>query len=81
MRRPDGAECSDPLVRQLYDNVRCASAGTTSTFPRTARPARDERLGWTGDTQVFAPMALFLFDCAAIPGSWLVDGGSSRFPT
>jgi alpha-L-rhamnosidase len=25
-------------------------------------PQRDERLGWTGDIQVFAPTATFLFD-------------------
>ncbi|KAG6355937.1 hypothetical protein INS49_015321 [Diaporthe citri] len=34
---------------------------------------RDERLGWTGDIQVFAPTASYLFDTAAFLGEWLQD--------
>ncbi|KPV54574.1 alpha-L-rhamnosidase, partial [Kouleothrix aurantiaca] len=36
-------------------------------------PQRDERLGWTGDIQVFAPTASFLFDTAGFLQSWLAD--------
>ena len=36
-------------------------------------PQRDERLGWTGDIQVFAPAATFLYDCCALLISWLDD--------
>lgn len=36
-------------------------------------PQRDERLGWTGDIQVFAPTANFLFDTSAFLGEWLRD--------
>ena len=36
-------------------------------------PQRDERLGWTGDIQVFAPTASFLYDCAGFLTSWLAD--------
>jgi alpha-L-rhamnosidase len=36
-------------------------------------PQRDERLGWTGDIQVFAPTASYLYDSSAFLGSWLVD--------
>ena len=36
-------------------------------------PQRDERLGWTGDIQVFAPTANYLFDTSAFLGSWLRD--------
>ena len=36
-------------------------------------PQRDERLGWTGDLQVFAPTASFLFDTAGMLRSWLAD--------
>ena len=36
-------------------------------------PQRDERLGWTGDIQVFAPTATFLFDCRDFLASWLAD--------
>lgn len=36
-------------------------------------PQRDERLGWTGDIQVFAPTANYLFDTTAFLGGWLQD--------
>jgi alpha-L-rhamnosidase len=36
-------------------------------------PQRDERLGWTGDIQVFAPTAAFLYDTAGFLASWLAD--------
>jgi len=36
-------------------------------------PQRDERLGWTGDIQVFAPTATFLFDAAGFLTNWLAD--------
>ena len=67
-------ECSDPLVQQLHDNVRWSMRGNFVDIP-TDCPARDERLGWTGDVQVFAPTALFMYDCAALLDSWLVDVG------
>ncbi len=36
-------------------------------------PQRDERLGWTGDIQVFIPTANYLFDTSAFLGGWLRD--------
>lgn len=72
-------ECSDPLVQRLHDNVRWSMRGNFVDIP-TDCPARDERLGWTGDVQVFAPTALFLYDCAALLDSWLVDVGLEQFP-
>jgi alpha-L-rhamnosidase len=36
-------------------------------------PQRDERLGWTGDIQVFGPTASYLFDSDAFLASWLRD--------
>ena len=49
-----------------------ACAATSSTCP-TDCPQRDERLGWTGDLQVFAPTASFLYDCAGMLAAWLRD--------
>ncbi|KAL2829874.1 bacterial alpha-L-rhamnosidase-domain-containing protein [Aspergillus pseudoustus] len=34
---------------------------------------RDERLGWTGDIQVFAPVAMFLYDSVSMLSGWLED--------
>ncbi len=36
-------------------------------------PQRDERLGWTGDLQTFAPTASFMFDVAGFLADWLED--------
>lgn len=36
-------------------------------------PQREERLGWTGDVQVFAPSACFLYDTTSFLSSWLED--------
>jgi len=36
-------------------------------------PQRDERLGWTGDIQVFSPTASYLYDVSGFLQSWLKD--------
>ena len=46
--------CSDPLLEQLHRNVVWGLRGNFVSLP-TDCPQRDERLGWTGDAQVFAP--------------------------
>jgi alpha-L-rhamnosidase len=43
-------------------------------------PQRDERLGWTGDIQVFAPTASFLYDCSGMLSSWLKDVAVEQLP-
>ncbi|WP_228011188.1 glycoside hydrolase family 78 protein [Nonomuraea phyllanthi] len=71
--RPTGEfDCSDPLLNRLHDNVRWSMRGNYVDLP-TDCPQRDERLGWTGDIQVFAPTAAFLYDCAGPLSSWLAD--------
>ncbi len=72
LRRTGSFECSDPLVNRLHDNVVWSLRGNTVDIP-TDCPQRDERLGWTGDIQVFAPTAAFLYDVDAFLASWLVD--------
>jgi alpha-L-rhamnosidase len=67
-----GFSCSAALVNQLHDNVRRSMHGNFLSIP-TDCPQRDERLGWTGDIQVFAPTASFLADCSAFLTSWLED--------
>jgi alpha-L-rhamnosidase len=64
--------CSDPMLNRLHENVRWSAKGNFVDVP-TDCPQRDERLGWTGDLQVFMPTACFLFDCEAMLGSWLDD--------
>jgi alpha-L-rhamnosidase len=72
MRRTGRFTCSDPLLTRLHDNVVWSMRGNFVDIP-TDCPQRDERLGWTGDIQVFAPTAAFLYDCAGPLSSWLAD--------
>jgi alpha-L-rhamnosidase len=64
--------CSDERLNRLHDNVRWSMRGNFVDVP-TDCPQRDERLGWTGDIQVFAPAAAFLYDCCGFLESWLSD--------
>ncbi|WP_305081023.1 MULTISPECIES: glycoside hydrolase family 78 protein [unclassified Nocardiopsis] len=78
--RPTGEfTCSDPLLQRLHENVRWSMRGNFVDVP-TDCPQRDERLGWTGDIQVFAPTASFLYDCAGMLRSWLADLAAEQYP-
>ncbi|KAF9875293.1 alpha-rhamnosidase [Colletotrichum karsti] len=72
MRRRGFFECSNPHVNQLHKNVVWSMRGNFLSIP-TDCPQRDERLGWTGDLQVFCPTATFLYDTLGILGNWLQD--------
>ncbi len=72
MERTGWFECSNPLVNQLHENVVWSMRGNFFDVP-TDCPQRDERLGWTGDIQVFAPTASFLYNVAGFLQSWLAD--------
>lgn len=72
MERTGWFECSDPDLNRLHDNVLWSMKGNFVDIP-TDCPQRDERLGWTGDIQVFAPTASFLYDCSGMLSSWLKD--------
>ncbi|MBL7497367.1 glycoside hydrolase family 78 protein [Frankia sp. CNm7] len=72
LERTGWFSCSDPLVERLHDNVVWSMRGNFLDVP-TDCPQRDERLGWTGDLQVFAPTASFLHDSAGFLASWLAD--------
>jgi alpha-L-rhamnosidase len=72
MERTGWFECSDPLINRLHENAVWSMRGNFLDLP-TDCPQRDERLGWTGDIQVFSPTATFLYDCAGFLSSWLAD--------
>ncbi len=65
-------ECSNPLVNQLQHNIQWGQKGNFLDVP-TDCPQRDERLGWTGDAQVFARTACFNMDAAAFYTKWMKD--------
>lgn len=72
--------CSDPLINRLHENVVWSMRGNFLDVP-TDCPQRDERLGWTGDIQVFAPTACFLYDVAGFLTSWLADLAAEQAPS
>lgn len=72
LRRTGWFGCSEPLVNQLHENIVWSARGNFLDVP-TDCPQRDERLGWTGDIQVFARTAAFLFDVNGFLSSWSQD--------
>lgn len=79
MRRTGWLETSNPDLNRLHENVRWGMRGNFLSIP-TDCPQRDERLGWTGDVQVFAPTASFLYDSAGFLESWLTDVALEQLP-
>ncbi|MCL4266322.1 MAG: family 78 glycoside hydrolase catalytic domain [Anaerolineae bacterium] len=65
-------ECSHPLINQLQHNIVWGQKGNFVDVP-TDCPQRDERLGWTGDTQVFIRTACFNMNAASFFTKWLRD--------
>jgi alpha-L-rhamnosidase len=71
--------CSEPLINQLQHNIQWGQKGNFLDVP-TDCPQRDERLGWTGDAQVFAPTAAFNFNVAAFFTKWMKDVAADQLP-
>ncbi len=72
-------ECSNPLINQLQHNVVWGQKGNFVDVP-TDCPQRDERLGWTGDAQVFIRTACFNRDVAGFFTKWLADLAAEQHP-
>lgn len=64
--------CSDELVNQLQHNILWGQKGNFLDIP-TDCPQRDERLGWTGDAQVFIRTAAFNMNVVPFFEKWLKD--------
>jgi alpha-L-rhamnosidase len=65
-------ECSDTNLNQLFSNIVWGQRGNFLSVP-TDCPQRDERMGWMGDAQVFAPTAARNADVSAFFTKWMVD--------
>ncbi|KAH2438710.1 hypothetical protein KXW63_001774, partial [Aspergillus fumigatus] len=72
MRRTGHFRCSDPLLNRLHENIVWSMRGNFVGIP-TDCPQRDERLGWTGDINMFADTVSFLFDVSGMLSSWMKD--------
>lgn len=70
-------ETSHPDVNRLISNIRWGQRGNYFSVP-TDCPQRDERLGWTGDTQAFCGTASYNADVAGFFHKWLQDARDSQ---
>ncbi|RKY11581.1 MAG: alpha-L-rhamnosidase [Planctomycetota bacterium] len=65
-------ECSDEMINKLYRNI-CQTQRANFIDIPTDCPQRDERLGWTGDAQIYIRTACMNTDTHAFFTKWLAD--------
>ena len=64
--------CDNPIVDKVYQNALWGQRGNFLNVP-TDCPQRDERLGWTADTQIFCKSAMYNMDCKIFYKKYLRD--------
>ncbi|WP_099469739.1 alpha-L-rhamnosidase [Konateibacter massiliensis] len=72
-------ECSNQDINQLWHNIRWGMKSNFVDVP-TDCPQRDERLGWTGDAQIFARTATYLMNTYSFFRKWLNDLAADQLP-
>jgi hypothetical protein len=65
-------DTSSAMLNKLQSNIIWGQRGNFFSVP-TDTPARDERLGWTGDINVFAPTAAFNMYSEEFLRKWMTD--------
>lgn len=65
-------ECSNDMINRLQSNIVWSQRSNYLEVP-TDCPQRDERMGWTGDAQVFMRTGAYNMGSAAFFNKWLVD--------
>ena len=73
-------QTSNQIINQLQHNIIWGQKGNFLDVP-TDCPQRDERLGWTGDAQVFYRTAAFNMDVAGFFTKWLKDLAADQLET
>lgn len=72
MARTGSLHTSNELLNKLHHNILWGLKGNFLDVP-TDCPQRDERLGWTGDAQIFCRTACYLMNAYTFYRKWLVD--------
>ena len=72
MEKATEFETSNPLINQLHHNVEWSQRGNFFDVP-TDCPQRDDRLGWTGDAQMFIGTATQIMNVQLFFKKWLQD--------
>ena len=78
MKRTGWLESGDTVLNRLFSNIVWGQRGNFLDVP-TDCPQRDERLGWTGDAQVFCRTAGYLFDTERFFRKWLHDMAADQY--
>lgn len=78
MKQTGNFETSNALVNQLQKNIQWGQKGNFLDVP-TDCPQRDERLGWTGDAEVFSRTAAYNFNANQFFAKWLKDVTADQF--
>ncbi|QRQ99442.1 alpha-L-rhamnosidase [Dyadobacter sandarakinus] len=71
-------ETDNAMVNQLYSNIDWTQRANYIDIP-TDCPQRDERIGWTGDAQVYVKSATFNRDAASFFTKWTVDLNDGQY--
>ncbi len=79
MEETGSFECSSELLNKLHSNIAWGLKGNFVDIPSDC-PQRDERLGWTGDAQVFVGTAAFLMGVDPFFRKWLRDLAADQTP-
>ncbi len=79
MARTGHFSCSNAKVNKLFENIVWGQRGNFLDVP-TDCPQRDERLGWTGDAQMFIKTAAYNFDVERFFVKWLRDLKADQYP-
>ncbi|MBR4333943.1 MAG: family 78 glycoside hydrolase catalytic domain [Clostridia bacterium] len=77
MRRTGWLKSGSAELNRLFSNIVWGQRGNFLDVP-TDCPQRDERLGWTGDAQVFIKTASYLFDTERFFRKWLRDMAANQ---
>jgi len=71
-RKTGGFSCSDDNLNKLQKNIEYSQKDNFLLVP-TDCPQRNERMGWTGDAQVFTPTAVWNYDIKDFMNKYLRD--------
>jgi alpha-L-rhamnosidase len=71
--------CSNPLLNKLQENIVWSQRSNFLEVP-TDCPQRNERMGWTGDAQVFVRTACFNMDVREFFHKWMQDFRDAQKP-
>lgn len=79
MKRTGRFACGNEKINQLYHNILWGHKSNYLDIP-TDCPQRDERMGWTGDAQVFCRTAAINYDVLRFFKKWMKDVALEQEP-